>query len=149
MRFTAKQKFYVWLNKCFSNDIVCPSCAYDLNLFVSACASALFSRRNKTLKICFCYSARWIGNHGFSIGINDVQPGDVLNKEKKATLDKEYGHCTDYIKSYTSGSLELLPGCDKAETLEAKITGTLNNIRETTANVRFYLFSGIYDHWLC
>ncbi|KAH6755754.1 nuclear RNA polymerase C1 [Perilla frutescens var. hirtella] len=80
-------------------------------------------------------SARWIGNHGFSIGINDVQPGDALNQEKKVTLDKEYGQCADYIKSYTSGSLEPLPGCNKAETLEAKITGTLNNIRETTANV--------------
>ncbi|KAI3468843.1 hypothetical protein Pfo_025506 [Paulownia fortunei] len=80
-------------------------------------------------------SARWIGNHGFSIGINDVQPGVELNKEKKVTIDMEYGHCTDYIESYKSGSLELLPGCNKAETLEAKITGTLNNIRETTANV--------------
>ncbi|KAL1546842.1 DNA-directed RNA polymerase III subunit 1 [Salvia divinorum] len=80
-------------------------------------------------------SARWIGNHGFSIGINDVQPGVTLNKEKKATLDNEYGHCTDYIRSYTSGSLELLPGCNNAETLEAKITETLNKIRETTADV--------------
>ncbi|KAL3647246.1 DNA-directed RNA polymerase III subunit 1 [Castilleja foliolosa] len=80
-------------------------------------------------------SARWIGNHGFSIGINDVQPGVELNKEKKVTIDKEYGECTDYIQSYKSGSLEPLPGCNQAETLEAKITGTLNNIRETTANV--------------
>ncbi|XP_020550632.1 DNA-directed RNA polymerase III subunit 1 isoform X2 [Sesamum indicum] len=80
-------------------------------------------------------SARWIGNHGFSIGINDVTPGDVLNKEKKLTIDKEYGQCTDYIESYNSGKLELLPGCNRAETLEAKITGTLNNIRERTANV--------------
>lgn len=82
------------------------------------------------------YSARWIGNHGFSIGINDVQPGNVLNKEKKLTIDKEYGQCTDYIESYKSGRLELLPGCNIAETLEAKITQTLNNIRETTASVR-------------
>ncbi|KAK6137583.1 hypothetical protein DH2020_028663 [Rehmannia glutinosa] len=80
-------------------------------------------------------SARWIGNHGFSIGINDVQPGVELNKEKKVTIDKEYGQCTDYIESYKSGSLDLLPGCNNAETLEAKITGTLNNIRETTANM--------------
>ncbi|PIN09447.1 RNA polymerase III, large subunit [Handroanthus impetiginosus] len=80
-------------------------------------------------------SARWIGNHGFSIGINDVQPGGALNKEKKVLIDKEYGQCTNYIESYKSGSLELLPGCDRAETLEAKISGTLNNIRERTANV--------------
>ncbi|KAL6550099.1 DNA-directed RNA polymerase III subunit 1 [Orobanche minor] len=80
-------------------------------------------------------SARWIGNHGFSIGINDVQPGGELNEKKKKTIDEEYGKCTDYIGSYKSGSLELLPGCNQAETLEAKITETLNNIRETTANV--------------
>ncbi|KAL6556323.1 hypothetical protein OROGR_005611 [Orobanche gracilis] len=85
-------------------------------------------------------SARWIGNHGFSIGINDVQPGAELNEKKKKTIDKEYGQCTDYIESYKSGSLELLPGCNKAETLEAKITETLNNIRETAANVRGCLF---------
>lgn len=89
------------------------------------------------LLVNLSYSARWIGNHGFSIGINDVQPGVTLNKEKKATLDNEYGHCTDYIRSYTSGSLELLPGCNNAETLEAKITETLNKIRETTADVSF------------
>ncbi|XP_057794291.1 DNA-directed RNA polymerase III subunit 1 isoform X3 [Salvia miltiorrhiza] len=80
-------------------------------------------------------SARWIGNHGFSIGINDVQPGYTLTNEKKALLDKEYGHCTNYIRSYTSGSLELLPGCNNAETLEAKISETLNKIRETVASV--------------
>jgi DNA-directed RNA polymerase III subunit RPC1 len=27
-------------------------------------------------------SARWIGNHGFSIGIDDVQPGAKLSQEK-------------------------------------------------------------------
>ncbi|KAG8374810.1 hypothetical protein BUALT_Bualt10G0034300 [Buddleja alternifolia] len=80
-------------------------------------------------------SARWIGNHGFSIGINDVQPGDVLNKEKKVTIDKEYGRCTEYIEHFKSGKLKLLPGCNEAETLEANISETLNKIRETTADV--------------
>ncbi|XP_047946295.1 DNA-directed RNA polymerase III subunit 1-like [Salvia hispanica] len=80
-------------------------------------------------------SARWIGNHGFSIGIDDVQPGATLNNEKKKTLDNEYGHCTNYIRSYKSGNLDLLPGCNNADTLEAKITETLNKIRETTADV--------------
>lgn len=95
----------------------------------------------------FICSARWIGNHGFSIGINDVQPGDTLNKEKKATLDKEYGNCTDYIKSYASGTLEPQAGCNKAETLEAMITKTLNDIRDATASVRFYVFFDICDYW--
>ncbi|KAL0324389.1 UNVERIFIED_CONTAM: DNA-directed RNA polymerase III subunit [Sesamum calycinum] len=67
--------------------------------------------------------------------------GWQIRHEKKLTIDKEYGQCTDYIESYNSGKLELLPGCNRAETLEAKITGTLNNIRERTANVRVSLFS--------
>ncbi|KAJ4971175.1 hypothetical protein NE237_004274 [Protea cynaroides] len=32
-------------------------------------------------------SARWIGNHGFSIGIDDVQPGEMLNRQKKARIE--------------------------------------------------------------
>ncbi|KAK4479526.1 hypothetical protein RD792_015042 [Penstemon davidsonii] len=78
-------------------------------------------------------SARWIGNHGFSIGINDVQPGHVLNQAKELTIHNNYDKCTNYIKSYKCGSLELLPGCDKAQTLENKITKALNAIRDKAA----------------
>ncbi|XP_073269578.1 DNA-directed RNA polymerase III subunit 1-like isoform X1 [Primulina huaijiensis] len=80
-------------------------------------------------------SARWIGNHGFSIGINDVQPEDVLNKKKKDTIHEQYAKCTEYIDTYKSGKLVPLPGCNKAQTLEANITAVLNNIRESTAKV--------------
>ncbi|KZV37827.1 DNA-directed RNA polymerase III subunit rpc1-like, partial [Dorcoceras hygrometricum] len=80
-------------------------------------------------------SARWIGNHGFSIGINDVQPEDLLNKKKKDTIHEQYGKCTEYIDTYKSGKLVPLPGCNKAQTLEANITAVLNNIRESTAKV--------------
>ncbi|KAK9169160.1 hypothetical protein Syun_001300 [Stephania yunnanensis] len=80
-------------------------------------------------------SARWIGNHGFSIGIDDVQPGYLLNKQKKARIDEGYDACDELIQSFNNGNLKLQPGCDAAQTLEAEITGVLNKIRETTAKV--------------
>ncbi|OVA18215.1 RNA polymerase [Macleaya cordata] len=80
-------------------------------------------------------SARWIGNHGFSIGVDDVQPGELLNHQKKARIEEGYEACYELIRSYNKGNLKLQPGCDAAQTLEAEITGVLNKIRETTAKV--------------
>ncbi|KAL3824530.1 hypothetical protein ACJIZ3_020559 [Penstemon smallii] len=80
-------------------------------------------------------SARWIGNHGFSIGINDVQPGHVLNEEKESKINAIYDKCTKLIEQFKSGSLELSPGCDKAQTLEKNITDNLNLIRNKVAEV--------------
>lgn len=90
------------------------------------------------------FSARWIGNHGFSIGIDDVQPGEHLNYQKSRRIDEGYGNCNELIQQYNKGKLKLQPGCDSAQTLEAGITGELNKIRETTANVRIY-FRLIYS----
>lgn len=80
-------------------------------------------------------SARWIGNHGFSIGIDDVQPKDKLIKGKEETIDDGYKKCDGFIEAFNSGKLELLPGCDAAQTLESKIFGTLNGLRDTTGKV--------------
>nr|GMC65118.1 RNA polymerase III large subunit [Ipomoea batatas] len=75
------------------------------------------------------------GNHGFSIGIDDVQPGKELVEKKKMEIEKGIGTCETYIASYNKGELELQPGCDAAQTLEAQITKELNDIREKTAQV--------------
>ncbi|KAI3995273.1 hypothetical protein MKX01_032075 [Papaver californicum] len=80
-------------------------------------------------------SARWIGNHGFSIGINDVQPGKSLRDEKQKKMDEGKEKCDKMIEHYKTGKLELQPGCDAAQTLEAEITNILNNIREEAAKV--------------
>lgn len=76
-------------------------------------------------------SARWIGNHGFSIGIDDVQPGKVLDKKKTDTIQKGCTECDVLIRSFNEGKLTLMPGCDAAQTLEAQITDKLNEIRES------------------
>ncbi|KAL8161055.1 hypothetical protein V2J09_012544 [Rumex salicifolius] len=80
-------------------------------------------------------SARWIGNHGFSIGIDDVQPGTQLNDRKGKMIDQGYVECDGLIGSFNAGKLTLMPGCNAAQTLEAKITKTLNEIRDTTSKV--------------
>ncbi|KAG8082497.1 hypothetical protein GUJ93_ZPchr0014g47527 [Zizania palustris] len=81
------------------------------------------------------FSARFIGNHGFSIGVDDVQPGEHLNQQKKKKIDEGYKECHDLIASYSKGALTLQPGCNAAQTLELKITGVLNQIRATAGNV--------------
>ncbi|KAL2922905.1 DNA-directed RNA polymerase III subunit 1, partial [Bienertia sinuspersici] len=80
-------------------------------------------------------SARWIGNHGFSIGINDVQPGKLLYEEKHKTIQKGYENCDELIHSFNEGRQTLVQGCDAAQTLEDGITKALNKIREETGSV--------------
>lgn len=74
-------------------------------------------------------SARWIGIHGFSIGIDDVQPGEKLKKKRAEIVNGRYKDCDDLIKEYDKGSL------GAAKTLEAELTGFLNKIREETGKV--------------
>ncbi|KAK3012631.1 hypothetical protein RJ639_008587 [Escallonia herrerae] len=76
------------------------------------------------------FSARWIGTHGFSIGIDDVQPGDRLNKIRKAKIDEGRDQCDELLRKYHDGKLDLQPGCDADQTLEASITQKLSNIRD-------------------
>ncbi|GLU11714.1 hypothetical protein SLE2022_284390 [Rubroshorea leprosula] len=80
-------------------------------------------------------SARWIGNHGFSIGIDDVQPQKTLTDEKANTISGDYKKCDEQIQKFNEGKLELKPGCDAAQTLEANITEILNQIRDKTGKV--------------
>ncbi|KMS96001.1 hypothetical protein BVRB_002940 [Beta vulgaris subsp. vulgaris] len=80
-------------------------------------------------------SARWIGNHGFSIGIDDVQPGKFLNEQKQFNISAGYKVCDGLIQSYNEGNLTLMPGCDAAQTLEAEITKNLNEIREIAGKI--------------
>ena len=84
-------------------------------------------------------SARWIGNHGFSIGIDDVQPKEILINKKDETISNGYKKCDDFIEAFNKGKLELKAGCDAAQTLETLITGVLNGIRDTAGKVSITL----------
>ncbi|KAL9296667.1 hypothetical protein ACSQ67_022563 [Phaseolus vulgaris] len=94
-------------------------------------AHAAASCMNRLAKL----SARWIGNHGFSIGIDDVQPKEILIKKKDETLSEGYKKCDNHIQAFNKGKLELLAGCDAPQTLETQITGVLNGLRDMAGKV--------------
>ena len=86
---------------------------------------------NKMAKMC----ARYMGNRGFSIGINDVTPKDDLKQKKEHLVEIAYAKCDELIELYKTGKLETQPGCDEEQTLEAKIGGLLSKVREEVGEV--------------
>lgn len=86
---------------------------------------------NRMAKLC----ARFLGNRGFSIGINDVTPGKHLNHQKDKLIEVAYKKCDDLIEMLKEGKLETQPGCNEEQTLEAKIGGILSKVREEVGEV--------------
>ena len=80
-------------------------------------------------------SARFIGNRGFSIGIDDVTPAPLLVDKKQQTVRTGYGKVQDFIMEFSKGQLKLEPGCNAEQSLEQVVTGVLNNIRQQAADV--------------
>ncbi|KAF9919505.1 hypothetical protein FBU30_010929 [Linnemannia zychae] len=86
---------------------------------------------NRLAKLC----ARWLGTVGFSIGINDVQPGEILASKKDELVQTAYAHCDDLIRRSKNGQLENQPGCDVEQTLEALISGELSQVRDKVGDI--------------
>lgn len=86
---------------------------------------------NRMAKLC----ARYLGNRGFSIGINDVTPGADLKAKKESMVEAAYAKCDELIGLYNRGKLETQPGCNEEQTLEAKIGGLLSKVREEVGEV--------------
>ncbi|KAG0249377.1 hypothetical protein BG011_009370 [Mortierella polycephala] len=86
---------------------------------------------NRLAKLC----ARWLGTVGFSIGINDVQPGEILASKKDELVRNAYAHCDDLIHRSLNGQLENQPGCDIEQTLEALISGELSQVRDKVGDI--------------
>ncbi|KAI5955618.1 RPO31 [Candida jiufengensis] len=86
---------------------------------------------NRMAKLC----ARFLGNRGFSIGINDVTPAYELKQKKELMVEQAYLKCDQLIDLYNRGKLETQPGCNEEQTLEAKIGGLLSKVREEVGDV--------------
>lgn len=86
---------------------------------------------NRMAKLC----ARYLGNRGFSIGINDVIPGAELKQKKELMVEQAYLKCDELIDLFNRGKLETQPGCDEEQTLEAKIGGLLSKVREEVGEI--------------
>ena len=102
---------------------------YVLNSEYGAAVAA--TAMNRVAKL----SARWLGQRGFSVGIDDVTPGHVLQTEKAQVVARGYADCDERIAAYKKGTLALQPGCDAEQTLEAELLGILSTVRETAGNV--------------
>lgn len=101
-----------------------------LNTDYSALVAA--SCMNRLAKL----SARFIGNRGFSIGIDDVTPAPRLVEKKQQTVSTGYAKVQEYIKDFSKGRLKLESGCDSEQSLEKVVTDALNDVREKAAKVR-------------
>ncbi|PJF17134.1 DNA-directed RNA polymerase subunit [Paramicrosporidium saccamoebae] len=86
---------------------------------------------SRLAKLC----ARWLGNRGFSIGINDVQPDIALQQQKEKLVKKGYADCDDNIAEFRMGRLQCQPGCSAEQTLEAVISGILSKIRDDVGQI--------------
>ncbi len=104
-----------------------------LNTDYSALVAA--SCMNRLAKL----SARFIGNRGFSIGIDDVTPAPRLVEKKQQTVSTGYAKVQEYIKDFSKGRLKLESGCDSEQSLEKVVTDALNDVREKAAKVGFHL----------
>jgi DNA-directed RNA polymerase III subunit RPC1 len=80
-------------------------------------------------------SARWITNHGFSIGISDVTPSPVVTQKKTALISKGYQECDVVIQEAKDGTLKPQAGCDIDQTLEAKVLSVLSEIRDEAGKI--------------
>ncbi len=86
---------------------------------------------NRMAKMC----ARFLGNRGFSIGINDVTPDAHLRATKETMVEQSYEKVNDLIELFNHGKLETQPGCNEEQTLEAQIGGVLSKVREEVGEV--------------
>ena len=80
-------------------------------------------------------AARWLANFGFSLGINDVIPGPLLQKNKEKLVEDAYDECDVIIELAKKGKLENAPGCDQETTLEQNISGKLSEVRNAVGDM--------------
>lgn len=92
---------------------------------------AAIQAMNRLAKTC----ARWLANQGFSLGINDVMPGERLRTTKDSKVEAAYRECLDLIEKAKVGKLVNLPGCDQEQTLENMISGVLSGVRAEVGEI--------------
>lgn len=92
---------------------------------------AAIQAMNRLAKTC----ARWLADQGFSLGINDVMPGEKLRSTKDQKVEAAYKECLELIEKAKVGKLDNLPGCDQEQTLESMISGVLSGVRSDVGEI--------------
>lgn len=75
-------------------------------------------------------SARWITDHGFSIGIADVTPSPQVTKKKAELIQASTLRCQDAIAQFRENRLPCMPGMSPEQSLESVLTKELSDVRE-------------------
>jgi DNA-directed RNA polymerase III subunit RPC1 len=88
-------------------------------------------KMGKLARLC----ARWIGYHGFSIGIDDVTPGPILKSRKEKLMEIGYADCKEKIEEFKKGGLQPDAGCSLDQTLESRLSAILSALREKMGKV--------------
>ena len=60
------------------------------------------------------------GTQGFSIGVSDVTPSELLDLKKRDLIGRHYKKCDEFIAEYKAGRLIPQPGCNEEQTLEVR-----------------------------
>jgi len=85
---------------------------------------------NRLARLC----SRFLGNHGFSVGVFDVFPIKSLRDKKEQLVKEANKQANMIIRDFNAGKLEKAAGCNLEQTLENKISGVLNKVRSEAGN---------------
>lgn len=81
------------------------------------------NRLSNLAKVC----ARWLGNFGFSIGIDDVAPSMKLKERKRELIDAGFDRCQGAIEQHRRNRIN-------ASDLENNLQQELSMVRETAGS---------------
>jgi len=77
------------------------------------------------------FSARWIGDYGMSLGIDDVMPKKDLQENKEKIIEESLKESQEQIELYNTGRIKLEPGMNAEESLENYLNERLSKVRDT------------------
>jgi len=80
-------------------------------------------------------SANYMGERGFSIGVDDVTPSAVVEGFKAGLVKDGCAIADKNIDAFNRGRLELKPGCNALQSLESELTGVLGKVREAAGKM--------------
>ncbi|AYU82370.1 DNA-directed RNA polymerase III largest subunit, putative [Leishmania donovani] len=76
------------------------------------------------------FTARYLQNYGFSLGLGDVSPTPSLNEKKAAVLAVSFDKCDRLISLAKTGRLIPKPGMSVKQSLEAMLNAELSQVRD-------------------
>ena len=86
---------------------------------------AALQAMNRLARLC----AHWLTNQGFTVGVNDVRPGEKLVKIKQILVEKAYAECDFLIEKFNEKKARKSAGRNEEQAMENEISGVLIKVR--------------------